>query len=128
MTPHIQLTREPIRLEEFLALPSAKDGAQAFFSGHVREQEKHQKISFLVYEAYEDMALKELDRLAHEIHSGCPISEIRVLHRLGTIPVRETAVAIRVTAPHRKEALAFLETFMSRLKEDVPIWKTGSLP
>jgi molybdopterin synthase catalytic subunit len=128
MTPSIHLTHEPIRLDHFLIDPTPEDGAQAFFSGHVRGFENGRKIRALVYEAYESMARKELERLVLEIHGLYPVSQVRIVHRLGTIPIQEAAIALRVTAPHRKEAFEFLRVFMDRLKQDVPIWKIKSLP
>ncbi|MDD5262729.1 MAG: molybdenum cofactor biosynthesis protein MoaE [Methylacidiphilales bacterium] len=128
MTPFIQLTREPIALDKCLQAPGSNDGAQVFFSGHVRDLEDNKKIQALAYEAYEPMAEKELKRLVKEIQLQHPVSQVRIIHRLGIIPVSEAAIAIRVSAPHRREALAFVETFMDRLKQDVPIWKTGSQP
>ena len=47
-----------------------------------------------------------------------------VIHRLGTVPVGETSLFVRVRAPHRSEAFQLLTSFLDRLKQDVPIWKT----
>ena len=46
-----------------------------------------------------------------------------MIHRVGIIPVGETAIYVGVASPHRGEAIALLAEFMDRLKQDVPIWK-----
>jgi molybdopterin synthase catalytic subunit len=124
----IQLTRDAIRLDDCLGIPESANGAQVFFSGHVRDLENDQKIEALLYEAYQPMAERELGRLAFEIHREHPISTLRIVHRLGVVPVRAAAIIICVTAVHRSEALEFIRIFMNRLKQDVPIWKIGTLP
>ena len=51
-----------------------------------------------------------------------------MIHRVGVIPVGETAIYVGVASPHRGEAIALLAEFMDRLKQDVPIWKRRALP
>ena len=34
-----------------------------------------------------------------------------------------TAVVLAVSAPHRKAALEAVETFIARMKREVPVWK-----
>jgi len=124
MQTDIQLTREPIDIANLLAKPAATDGSTVIFLGHVRNLEAEQPISALAYEAYETMALSEMERLTYEIGG---VSEVLIRHRIGTIPVGEIAIALVVRSPHRAEGLAFTTTFMDRLKQDVPIWKTDSI-
>jgi molybdopterin synthase catalytic subunit len=101
------------------------DGCLLTFSGMVRESEGGQIIRGLVYEAYRGMAEKELVRVANEAHRHRPIREVVVVHRLGEIRVNETAIYLAVLSAHRGEAIRFMEFFLDRLKEEVPIWKTG---
>lgn len=100
-------------------------GAVADFSGVVRREEKGECIRALVYEAYAGMAEREMRRLAEEIALCHPVGKVEVIHRIGTIPVGEIAIWMRVQATHRAEAFAFLAEFMNRLKAEVPIWKLG---
>jgi molybdopterin synthase catalytic subunit len=120
----VQLTQEPILLENAFRNNPATDGARFFFSGHVRAQEKGQTIQSLNYEAYPPMALKEMERLAQSINLQHPVSSALIIHRFGLIPITEAAILILVTAPHRHEAFEFIRLFMDKLKQDVPIWKT----
>ena len=67
-------------------------------------------------------------RIVEELNAGYPCFAFLVIHRHGLVPVGETAVYVRIEARHRAEAISMLEQFMNRLKTDVPIWKSGSMP
>ena len=103
--------------------PPGARGAWLEFRGVVRSEEAGQKISALEYEAYPEMASREIRRLLEEISSRHPCLAVRIIHRLGIIPVGETAIYVGIAASHRGEAIALLTEFMNRLKQDVPIWK-----
>lgn len=98
-------------------------GAVATFEGVVRGTEAGRPIQALVYEAYEPMAENEMLRIARDLDARLPILRLTAVHRLGTVPVGETAIIVRVESRHRGEAFSFLAQFMDRLKMDVPIWK-----
>jgi len=98
-------------------------GAWLEFRGVVRGEEKGQTISALEYEAYPEMADREIRRLLQEISARHPCQAVKVIHRVGVIPVGETSIYVGVASPHRGEAIALLAEFMDRLKQDVPIWK-----
>lgn len=100
-------------------------GALAEFRGLVRGEESGSPIAGLVYEAYQPMAEREIARIVHELASARPVLAVSVVHRIGRVPVGEAAIHIAVAAKHRAEAFALLSAFMDRLKQDVPIWKTG---
>jgi molybdopterin molybdotransferase len=116
----IQLTRSPIA-ENFS--PPAGLGAWVEFRGVVRAEENGASISALVYEAYPEMTGREIRRLLEDISERHPCLAARVFHRLGVVPVGETAIYVGVASRHRAEAFALLGEFMDRLKQDVPIWK-----
>ena len=103
-------------------------GALAEFTGTVRGEENGLPITALVYEAYQPMAETVMRRLLTELAPAHPCLAVRVQHRIGVVPVGEAAIHIAVQARHRAEAFALLATFMDRLKQDVPIWKTDSRP
>jgi molybdopterin synthase catalytic subunit len=120
----LQIVSSPLCLASLLQDPSPHEGAMATFVGYVRLMEKGQKIKGLFYEAYASMALKEMERIAREIHLLHPITFVRLIHRIGEVAVGEAAVVLLVLAPHRGEAFEFVKIMMDRLKADVPIWKT----
>ena len=103
-------------------------GAVVEFTGIVRGEESGQTIGALVYEAYQPMAESEIRRLLREIALEHPCQRVSVVHRIGAVKVGEAAMYLRVEAAHRAEAFAMAVVFMDRMKQDVPIWKSGVLP
>jgi molybdopterin molybdotransferase len=127
MEIEIQLTHGPIA-EKHSPPPSiGAHGAWLEFRGIVRGEENGQTISALEYEAYPEMATREIRRLLEDISRRNPCLAAKVIHRVGVIPVGETAIYVGVASPHRGEAVALLAEFMDRLKQDVPIWKRRAL-
>ena len=100
------------------------NGAVVCFSGTVRGEENGQPIRSLFYEAYRPMAENQIQAILKELSYKNPCTSAEVIHRLGSVPVGETSLFVRVQAPHRAEAFQLLTTFLDRLKQDVPIWKT----
>jgi len=94
-------------------------GAIVTFIGTVRDD----KISALRYEAYTDMAMKELKKLASEAVERYGLNDAVIVHRTGRLEVGENAVFIGVSAPHRAGAFDGCRYIIDRLKETVPIWK-----
>ena len=95
----------------------ARAGAVVTFSGVTRE------VDHLDYEAYEQMALEAMERIASaavERHGLCAAA---VEHRVGTVPLSEPSVVVAVSAPHREEAFAGAREIIDELKATAPIWK-----
>ena len=124
----VQLTEQPI--PEMISSPGAVEitGAWVEFRGIVRREENGQPIAALEYEAYPEMALREMRRLLEELAAQHPCLAARVIHRVGVIRVGETAIYVGIAGRHRAEAFALLAAFMDRLKQDVPIWKCRTDP
>ena len=118
LTPR-PLEAEPLRR----AVAGPATGAVGRFSGDARGATDGRRVTGLAYEAYEPMALAALAALADEVRARCGVSAIACAHRLGPVPVGETAMLLAVSAPHREAALAGTSEFIRRLKQDVPIWK-----
>jgi molybdopterin molybdotransferase len=127
MEIEIQLLDRPIA--ETIPPPTQPGSAGAWleFRGVVRGEENDQSICALEYEAYPEMAVREIRRLLQDIARRHPCQAAKVIHRVGVIPVGETAIYVGVASTHRGEALAALAEFMDRLKQDVPIWKRQAL-
>ncbi len=100
-------------------------GATVTFQGVVRGSEDGRPISALIYEHYPAMAERVIREILAELDGVGPCLGAWIYHRVGTIPVGETAILVRIDARHRGEAFRMLEEFMNRLKRDVPIWKVG---
>ncbi len=127
MEIEIQLTDESIA--ERIASPESTGGQGAWleFRGVVRGEENAQAILALEYEAYPEMAVREMRRILESLASCHVCLAVKIIHRIGVIPVGETAIYAGVASRHRAEALALLAGFMDRLKQDVPIWKLRAI-
>lgn len=122
----IQLSSKVIQVLPDISDPSS--GAVVTFSGVVRGTEDHKPISSLFYEAYQPMAENMIRDILVQIASQVPCTSAEVLHRLGSVPVGQASLWVRVFAPHRAEAFTLLTRFLDRLKQEVPIWKTQPSP
>ena len=98
-------------------------GATVTLDGYVRKLTKGRETLYLVYEAYEEMALKEMRKLIDIAKGKFQISNIGIVHRTGRLEIGETSVVIAVAAPHRKAAFDACEWLIAELKRTVPIWK-----
>jgi molybdopterin synthase catalytic subunit len=98
-------------------------GATVTLDGYVREFTGEKKTLHLIYEAYEPMALKEMEKLGARAREQFQIANIGIVHRLGKLEIGETSVAVTVAAPHRKAAFEACSWLITELKRTVPIWK-----
>lgn len=120
----IQLTHEPIDTATLLVqAQSPEAGAVVLFLGVARRMTRGRETVELSYDAYEEMAAKELDRLEAEARERWPLVECFIVHRLGLVPLGEASVAVVASCPHRREAFDAAEWLIDTLKERVPIWK-----
>lgn len=118
------LTRDPIDgVGIARRLLRGEDGAFVNFEGVVRNNTKGRLTKFLDYECYEAMAIKTMADIGRDIARNWAIGRIAMVHRLGTMQIGETSVAVVVTAPHRKPAFEAALEGINRLKRLVPIWK-----
>ena len=120
----IQIRLGPEKIAPPKESSDSTNGAVVCFSGTVRGQENGQPIRSLFYEAYRPMAENQIQSILADLAGKYPCTSAEVIHRLGTVPVGETSLFVRVRAPHRAEAFQLLTSFLDRLKQDVPIWKT----
>lgn len=82
------------------------------------------KVVSLEYEAYDEMAKKEMARICLQLRQLWPdIKNIAMYHRLGLVPVKEASVVIAISSPHRKTSLDALPFALDELKRSVPVWK-----
>jgi molybdopterin molybdotransferase len=126
MEIEVQLTGLPIAEKISTPRPAAH-GAWLEFRGVVRGEENGQIISALEYEAYPEMAEREIRRILELLAARHPCLAATVIHRIGIIPVGDAAIYVGIASRHRAEAIALLGEFMDRLKQDVPIWKRRAI-
>jgi molybdopterin synthase catalytic subunit len=118
----IRLVRAPIDLAALHATAPA-DGALCLFVGVVRDHHDGRSVSRLEYEAYEEMALAELQKLEQEVRRRWRLGDVRIVHRLGPLAIGEASVAVAVASAHRAEAFEACRYAIDTLKRTVPIWK-----
>jgi molybdopterin synthase catalytic subunit/molybdopterin converting factor small subunit len=118
------ITDLPIDAAEAAVGAIAHDiGGIAVFWGVVRDTEDEKQIRALDYTAYREMAEHQLHQLIAAARRKWPIKRVRIVHRLGIIPVGEASLLVRVEAGHRGEAFTAAEFIIDELKQKVPIWK-----
>ena len=112
---------EPAALEAAVSRPEA--GAVLIFSGVTRNNFERRSVTGLRYEAYEPMALLEMEAIRDEVLARWPGARVAMVHRIGPVDVGETSVVIAVSTPHRDACYAASRFAIDTLKERVPIWK-----
>jgi len=118
------IVREKIDTESVLSkLKQPADGAAVVFEGVVRDNTRGRRTLYLDYEAYEEMALKQMDALAEQALQQFPIRDIAIVHRLGRLEIGGTSVLIAVASAHRVAAFDACRWLIDTLKRTVPIWK-----
>lgn len=119
-----QLTDEPINVNEVMNKVIKREaGAVTLFVGTVRELTNGKKTLYLIYEAYEAMAVKKLTQIGHEIQEKWMGADVAITHRTGKLDISDIAVVIAVSTPHRHDAYEANRYAIERIKEIVPIWK-----
>jgi molybdopterin synthase catalytic subunit len=98
-------------------------GAVIYFLGVVRQQEGDANISAIDYEAFAKMAVHQFQKIFDEVERRWPIESVRLVHRIGTVPVNEPSLWVEIIAPHRGEAFEACQFLIDEMKKVVPIWK-----
>lgn len=120
----VQLVREPIDTAEVQRRTrSGADGAVCVFDGIVRNNTRGRHTLHLDYEAYEAMALQQMQALQLEARERFGVRQVAIVHRLGRLVVGETSVLIVVASAHRAAAFDACRWVIDTLKRTVPIWK-----
>ena len=122
MSDLVLLVDGPIDVAALLQT-SPRDGAACVFVGVVRDEHQGRQVQRLEYQAYEEMALPLMKEIAAEARRRFPITEVRLVHRLGRLEIGEASVAVAVASPHRAEAFDACRFAIDALKAKVPIWK-----
>jgi molybdopterin synthase catalytic subunit len=94
-------------------------GAIVVFDGVVRDDE----ITEMELEAYEEIALHELEKIARDAADIFKLLHVDIIHRIGRLLVGENILIIVVSAGHRPEAYAGSRYIIEEIKKGVPIWK-----
>ena len=93
------------------------------FIGTVRDHTKGKTVLWLEFEAYESMAIMEMQKIVASATEQWPLHRLVLHHRTGRLEVGEVPVVIAVSAAHRDAAFAACLYIIDTLKQTVPIWK-----
>ena len=102
---------------------SQECGGFVTFEGWVRNHNDGKPVLRLEYEAYAELAILEGQRILNEARTQFPIKNVRVVHRVGLLQLKEVAVWVGVAAVHRDEAFEACRYVIDEIKERVLIWK-----
>lgn len=130
--------REPVRLQaedfsldaEIAALKrvSTRIGGMATFVGCARDFSEGREVSSLQFDAYDAMALAEMQKLHGEAIAKFDLIGARIVHRVATVVPGDNIVLIAVAAEHRAAAFDACRWLIDELKRQVPIWKKETTP
>lgn len=124
MVDAIRVQAEAIDVAAALAgLEDVGAGGHALFLGTVRNTFAGRPSQGLFYEAYPELAEKEMGRIAHELRREFDILHVAMIHRIGELALGETAVLVAVSAAHRDQAIQACHAGIDRIKARAPIWK-----
>lgn len=120
----VNISAEPLNVQECIGKVIAPDcGGIDVFIGTVRNTTKGNTVIRLEFEAYERMALKEMQKLANQAIEKWAVKNIVIHHRVGALEVGDIPVIICVSAAHRDAAFDACRYIIDTLKQTVPIWK-----
>lgn len=118
------ITYNAIEEDELLDhLETPEAGAQVLFKGIVRNHHEGRKVLYLYYEAYEEMALKEMKKLTEQVRQTFDIYDIVLAHRLGRLEIGQVSLFCAVASAHRGEAFKACQFTIDELKKNIPVWK-----
>ena len=124
MNIDVQISGVPINIQSCIdSVMTPQCGGIDVFIGTVRELTKGKTVIQLEFEAYETMALKEMQKIAEETHNKWTVQKILIHHRTGVLKIGEVPVVIAVSAAHRAAAFEACRYIIDTLKQTVPIWK-----
>ncbi|KAB7707567.1 molybdenum cofactor biosynthesis protein MoaE [Bacillus aerolatus] len=119
----IKLQHTPIDVNyHFQKILNPHHGGNNMFVGTIRDITGTIKTSAIEYYAYEEMAIKEMEKLAQEVEAKYN-ADVVVVHRLGMLDISDIAVFVGVSTPHRDESYQGSRYIIEELKKRVPIWK-----
>jgi molybdopterin synthase catalytic subunit len=120
----IKITKEDFNQEKIIEqIKTTKTGCIVCFQGVVRDNSNGRKVYRMNIEVYEDMAIKELEKIREEAIKKFGVHEIFVIHRYGDLDVKDNIVFIAVAAGHRAETFDACRYVIEELKIRVPFWK-----
>lgn len=126
MINNIEILLSPMPLSIDACYSSIQDescGGNTLFIGSIRNHNKGKSVVKIDFEAYEPMAIKEMQKIAEEAIKTYDIRKVSIHHRTGETKITDIAVIIAVSSAHRDASFKACRFCIDKLKETVPIWK-----
>jgi molybdopterin synthase catalytic subunit len=124
LNTNIKISSEPLNIQSCIEwVITQESGGIDVFIGKVRRVTKGKTVVRLEFEAYEQMALQEMEKIAEEALQRWTVDKIAIHHRTGILEAGEIPVVIAVSAAHRDAAFEACRYIIDTLKRTVPIWK-----
>ena len=124
MTTQIEISASTLNISACIDwVITPQSGGIDVFIGTVRDATKGKQVNRLEFEAYESMAIKEMDKIAEQAFNKWAVQKILIHHRVGVLQIGEVPVIIAVSAAHRDAAFEACRYIIDTLKQTVPIWK-----
>ncbi|WP_156757660.1 molybdenum cofactor biosynthesis protein MoaE [Actinokineospora pegani] len=119
-----EVTDSPISVDDHAALASHRAaGAVVTFAGVVRDHDGGKAVVSLTYEGHPSAAAV-IAEVAAEIATTSPGTRaLAVSHRIGPLAIGDTALAVAVSADHRRAAFDTCARLVDEVKARLPIWK-----
>ena len=116
----IAIQTEDVDIGKLVSDAKRRDaGAIVVFDGVVRDDD----ITDMDLEAYENVAVTELENIARKATEKYQLLHVDIIHRIGRLSVGENILVIVVSASHRNEAYEGSRYIIEAIKDGVPIWK-----
>jgi len=120
----VKVTGDKFSVDEAISYLSSREaGAYVVFLGKVREKSRGRKVEKLIYEVYEEMALREMEAIRKEAIEKFGLIDMLIWHRFGELPVGEDTILVIAVSPHRGEAFRACMWAVDEVKHRVPVWK-----
>src|SRR5258708_34413536 len=104
-------------------LQTSSAGGYVSFEGWVRDLNEGQEVTGLEYEAFQELAVKEGDRIVAEALRRFPVKHALGIHRVGSLGLGEMAVGVGGSSAHRGEAFDACRFIIDEGKHRLPISK-----
>jgi adenylyltransferase/sulfurtransferase len=119
-----RFTRTPIDpAAEAGPLAASDAGGFASFEGRVRDHNEGRAVAGLDYEAFEELAIAEGERIVADAVRRHGATGAACVHRLGALAIGDVAVWVGAASAHRAEAFAACREIIDEIKHRLPIWK-----
>ena len=119
----ICITDKKIIVENFIVKKTKYNGSELTFLGISRDINDGMKVESLFYECFEEMAIREIEKIVYKLKIEFLIDYFIVVHRKGSVPPGDISLLVVVSSEHRKQSLDCMTAFLDIFKEKVPIWK-----